>query len=438
MVDPAIETFFEERKAAWLKKNLKATMSEVEVREKEIECETVFCLQQWLPSAAKRAGSRAFTSHPSKFGHPSTGIGKANRKNFTYVTPLICKPKFIPDGFLKSGSVNVELDSLGDAAALDVDKFLSLKMQDGQNVIQHLNFDTELAKNLFTLANVEDNENYQSLKKGFLAMTANDAEVVTSSKIKQVYFPVIPQQTDNQLGCDNYHQLSILTASGILFELRKRLDAMRFGDEIKLARAQKKTNQEHQGYREIYNLTTIGYGGTKPQNISVLNNQNGGKAHMFMCIPPQLKNRDIHFPTADFFNQTVNYFQCKNQFNQLHKLYSRDDNNIHIRTARDEYYQSIIDHIIEKMWQVRSVSAEQFSVSSNQLSAAQKTWLCEQHEAKEKRENTDDWLDEIVKSFTTFLVHGYEKVLNKKAIKLGDAEYKHMQKQVTLSKEALR
>lgn len=438
MVDPEITTFFDERKAAWLKKNITATMSAIQVREKEIECETVFSLQKWLPNAAKRAGSRAFTSHPSKFGHPSTGIGKANKKNFTYVTPLICKPKFIADGFLKSGSVNVELDSLGDAAALDVDKFLSLKMFDGQPLIQHLNLDTELAKNVFTLPNVQADENYQSLKNGFLAITTNDGEAVTSSKIKQVYFPVSAEQNSNSLTADNYHQLSILTASGILFKLRKRLDAMRFGDEIKLAREHKKKNQQHEGFSEIYNLTTIGYGGTKPQNISVLNNQNGGKAHMFMCAPPQLKNRDVHFPKSDFFNQNVNYFQCKNQFYQLHKLFQRDDNNIHIRAERDEYYQSVVDHIIEKMWQVRSVAAEQYQSTSSQLSVAQRTWLCEGADSQFLRETTDDWLDDIVKSVTIFLFYGYEKILGKKAIKFSDAEHKHMQTLVLKNKEALR
>ena len=51
-MDRTITAFFDERKAAWLKKNLTASMSEVEVREKEQECEEVFALQNWLPNAA--------------------------------------------------------------------------------------------------------------------------------------------------------------------------------------------------------------------------------------------------------------------------------------------------------------------------------------------------------------------------------------------------
>jgi hypothetical protein len=37
MTDKAIREFFEYRKEAWLKKHLKASMADVEVREKELE-----------------------------------------------------------------------------------------------------------------------------------------------------------------------------------------------------------------------------------------------------------------------------------------------------------------------------------------------------------------------------------------------------------------
>ena len=434
MSDPAITAFFDERKAAWLKKNLKASMLEMDVREKEIECDDVFALKQWLPNAAKRAGQISISTHPCTFSHPSS------RKNKNgYASSIIANSKQTNDGFLRSGNVNVAADALGNAAALDVYKFLTLVMEDGQSLIQHLEQDTQLAQSLLALPDNQEGHSYESLKQGFLAMTSAGSDMVTSSKIKQVFFPIVNHGASVQSGNDtDYHQLSILTASGIVFELRKRLDSMRFGDEIKLAREKKKNDQEHQGFREVYNLTTIGYGGTKPQNISVLNNQNGGKAHLFMSAPPRLKNRDIHFPHTDFFSQTVNYFQCKSQFHQLHKLYSRDDNNMYIRAERDEYYQSVIDHIIEKMWQVRCVALEQYSATVNQLSSAQKTWLCEQEEVKELRETTDDWLDEIVTSITSFLFHGYEKILGKKAIKLSDTEHKQMQKVMLLNKESLR
>jgi CRISPR-associated protein Csy1 len=436
MVDPAITNFFQEKKAAWLKKNLTTTMSVVEAREEEIKCDEVFALKNWLPDAARRAKSRAFTSHPSKFTHPSTGIGDKNKKNATYVTPVICSSTFNNNGFVKTGNVNVSLalDSIGNAGELDVDAFLKLIVCDGLSIMIHLENDSPYIREQFA----DDSIDYATTRIELLKMSSSSGIIATSSKIKQVFFPVKVHSAGKPTDYANYHQLSILTASGIVFELRKRLDGMRFGDAIKLARDKKKNNQHHEGYCEIYNLTTIGYGGTQPQNISVLNSQNAGKAHMFMSAPPQLKNRNIHFPHTDFFSQTVNYFQCKNQFYQLHKLYSRDDNNMHIRAERDEYYQSVIDHIIEKMWQVRSIALEQYNPSVNQLHLSQKTWLCEDEASKTLRDTTDEWLDGIVKSVSTFLFYGYEKILGKKAVKFSDVEHKHIQQLVLLNMEALR
>ncbi len=411
-------------------------MADVEVREKELECDAVFSLSNWLPNAASRAGQISISTHPCTFSHPSS------RKNKNgYASSIIAKSEKHNDGFLRSGNLDVATDALGNAAALDVYKFLTLEMADGQNLIQHLNQDSALALSLFTLENDDEAANYQMLKQGFLAMTTATAKSVTSSKIKQVYFPLTPidiAYCADSIPNENiqYHQLSILTASGILFELRKRLDALRFGDEIKTARDKKKTNQEHQGYKEIYELTTIAYGGTKPQNISVLNNQNGGKAHMLISMPPILKKRDVHFPQSEFFVQSLSHLQFKTQFLALHKLYRQDANNMDVRSQRDENYQSVVDRIIDKMWQIRAVATEQFNSQNSQLLAAQKTWLCDHN--KDLRETSDDWLDVICDSITTFLFYGYEKTLGRKAITFGEVEHKQMRKIVLRNREALR
>ena len=419
-MDDGIIEFFTQRKEAWLKKNLTTSMNDVEIKEMEIVCESQFSLGQWLPNAAKRAGQISISTHPCTFSHPSS------RKNKNgYVTSIIANSEFSNDGFVRSGNSDVAKDALGNAAALDVYKFLTLVMQDGQSLIDHLEQDSPLAIELLTLTQT-DSILYDELKSGFLAMIMSGSENVTSAKIKQVYFPVD----------DDYHQLSILTASGMIFELRKRLDAMRFGDEIKEARANKKANKPHHDFKEIYNFTTIGYGGTKPQNISVLNNQNGGKVHLLLSMPPNLNHREIQFPMVDFFSQSVRYFHCKALFNQLHLLYQQDINNMGVRERRDQYYQAIFDFIIEKMWAIRSVSGEQYYEKSNQLSSAQKIWLCD--DQAPNRIETDDWLAVIVKSITSFMFHGYEKILAKKAIMLGEAELKHMASLVNKNKEALR
>ena len=418
MEDPVVAAFFEERKEDWLKKNVNTSMETWEVKEKEVECGTRFSLEEWLPNAAKRAGQISISTHPCTFSHPS-----ARKNKNGYVSSIISTSNKNNDGFLRSGNVDVSTDALGNAAALDVYKFLSLVTEDGKNILSHLQQDSDLAKAVFTIKS----QDYGTLKDSFLAMTKSDSDSVTSSKIKQVYFPV---------GGD-YHLLSILVPSGIMFDLRERLDNLRFGDEMKLVRDKKRKGEySEQGYSEIYGLTTIGYGGTKPQNISVLNNQNGGKTHLLMSMPPILTKRDNQIPNSDFFKQSINYYQYSDLFIHLHNVYMKDTNNMHVRTARDELYKAIFDKIVEKMWLIRSIAQSQFNPQYSQLKHNQKIWLLDQYQLQ--RESEDAWLETIILAITQFVVHGYEKILAKKAIKFGADEYKHMTNIIEENKEVLR
>jgi CRISPR-associated protein Csy1 len=423
-MDKVIVEFFDERKEGWLKKNVKASMSDAEKAQLEIDCIEVFAPKNWLPHAAKRACQISIATHPCTFSHPSS-----RKNNNGYASSIIATSQQANDGFLRSGNVAVAADALGNAAALDVYKFLMVQLSDGQTLLQHIQQDTEYAKAALNISSPTAEQGYESLKQGFLAMTETSGEVVTSSKIKQIYFPLNAGDKSAVV----YHQLSVLTPSGIVFDLRRRLDILRFGEKTKALRENKKKDQIGEGYKEIYNLTTIAYGGTKPQNISVLNNQNGGKAHLFSSMPPHLYKRDLYFPTRDFFSQSVYYGACRSDFLKLHDLYQQETNNINVRNQRDEYYQNIVEYVIEKLWQVRTISKDQFLADYSQLSKSQRIWL-QVNDAPED----DNWLDDILKQITHFLFHGYEKMLAKKAIKFGDSEFKHMQKVIQKNKEIIR
>jgi CRISPR-associated protein Csy1 len=423
-MDQTIVDFFSDRKDGWLKKNLKTSMSEVEKTQLNEECEEIFSSKKWLPSAAIRAGQISISTHPCTFSHPSS------RKNKNgYASSIIAKAERKADGFLRSGNVDVETDALGNAAALDVYKFLTVKLTDGQTLLEHLQQDTAEAKAVLEIENPTAEQEYEVLRNGFLEMLKSDTEKITSSKIKQVYFPV-----DKKMLNTKYHQLSILTPSGIIFDLRKRLDNMRFGDEIKASRDSRRNNKKSANFKEIYGLATIGYGGTKPQNISVLNNSNGGKAHLFMSMPPKLQNRDIQFPTTDFFKQNIHHTSgvCVDKFYMLDRLYKHERNNAAERAKRDDLYQDLVDYVLEILWGVRGVK-DQYVESHNTLSMNQRIWLC----AAEAPEN-DDWLDDIIEKISLFIFHGYEKVLSKKAEKLGAEELKQILKVVEKNKEILR
>jgi len=415
VTEEEISKFFNERKEIWMKKNQKSSMSDVEVLQLQTECADLLSLEKWLPDAAKRAGQISISTHPCTFSHPS-----ARKNKNGYVTPIIADLQQQNDGLLRSGNVEVQSDALGNAAALDVYKFLNLLMSDGQKLIKHIEIESDLAKSLLNVKSVS----YEYLRDGFLQMISSSKTLVTSAKIKQVYFPV---ESD-------YHQLSLLSNSGIMYHLKERINTMRFSDEVKEIREKRKKGEyAERGYSEIYDLTTIGYGGTKPQNISVLNSQNGGKAYLLRSMPPQLKKRNIHFPKSNFFENSMKIWDTSEIFDALFFMSN-------INYDRDKWRKKIIkkvyhliDKIIEKMWAVRLVSQEQYYEKNSKLKSHQKIWLS--HKYEEERESDNVWLDKLEKEITLWILKNYEKRTSKK---FGEEERKDIAKVVHEQREALR
>jgi len=424
-MNEVITKFFDERKESWLKKNIKNSMEKDEVCELYEKSVSLFSLEVWLPNASKRAGQISMATHPCTFSHPS-----ARKNKNGYVSSIIATNSDSADGLLRSGNVKVQRDALGNAAALDVHKFLNLIMPDGKVLLEHIEEDTALAKSLLNIKS----KSYQVLKDEFLEIIKCSDEILTSSKIKQVYFPIE----------EEYHLLSILSNSGIIFHLRKKLDTIRFGGDEEgkkhlksLRELRKNTKFSEEGFSEIYNLTTIGYGGTKPQNISVLNSKNGGKAQLLNAMPPNIEYRDTYFPKSDFFKESMKLWKLKETFMALHTIYKiKDYTNKAIRDATKYHYENLIEKVIEQMWAVRAVSDKLYFESNSTLDGYQKIWLVSKYE-KEREEEL--WLDKIIKNIALWIIQSYSKVLGKNAIEInGKWEMEKIRESIEEYKEALR
>jgi CRISPR type I-F/YPEST-associated protein Csy1 len=412
MLEPSLQTFLSERQTAWLKEKLKSAKTETEQQDIERQAADKFDLANWLPDAAKRAGQLAIVSHPGKFSHPgaktSSVIAAAERK---------------ADGYLRTGNVSAEFDVFGNAAALDVHKFLSLTLSDGQTVLAHLEQDTPLIKQQFDIPTA-----FQELRQGLLSIKSGDtAKAKTSEKIKQVYFPID----------DDYHLLSVLTPSGLIFKLKERINELRFSETAKQARNDRRNQIHNQhGFDEIYNLTVIGFGGTKPQNISVLNNQNGGTAYLLVSLPPVLELRATQAPKTNFFSQSLYVKDYQDKFKSLHKLFADTvPNNVDVREGRDYWILQIVEQVMEKVWAIRELPGG-WSESTT-LPPVQKLWLDAAN--SEKRDSEDDWLDEIIVAVVSWLGIAYKKAVGEqKAIPLGDAESREFRRLLREHQEVLR
>lgn len=415
MLDPAISTFLEERKQAWLKKKIKNETTEEEKQSFEEQAAKKFSLSVWLPDAARRAKQLSMVSHPGKFSHPSAKI-----------SPIIAIGSWQADGFIRSGNVEAELDVLGNAAALDVYKFLSLEMADGATVLMHVENATPAIKEQFADCPVA----YDEIRQGLLAIKQNDeATISTSSMVKQVFFPVAER---------DYHLLSVLTPSNLMFQMKDRIRGLHFSETTKKAREAKKNGVLHEsGFSELFGLSVVGYGGTKPQNISVLNNQHGGAAYLLPSCPPVLADRKIQPPRRDFFRDSLWLQSFKDDFQKFHGQLALDRNNIHVRNKRDWFIRAIIYQVADRLWIMRSLEPG-WSESENYVNLPRhhKIWLDQAN--FETRDEEPQWFEAVQKDLARWFVKSYKKIQPQSDISLGDDELPHIKKMIAECEEALR
>lgn len=383
-----IHAFLEERKELWLKDRVKKANNDAEILALEDEASNKFTLLQWLPEAAKRITQLSMVSHPSKFSHPSAKTSS-----------VIVNAKYQADGYLRSGNVEYQLDVFGNAAAMDTYKLLTLKLSNGKTVLECLEHNDELIKTVFSSTRLS----YEDLQQCFLSIKNIDENIKTDRLVKQVYFPV---------GNGEYHLLSVLTPSGLLAEIKQRVDFLQFSDETKQAKEYKKGNEyHHAGFSDIYDLTVTAYGGTQPQNISVLNSQNAGRAYLLPSVPPNLERRNNRLPNTSFFAQCLYRNKFYDSFVSLHRLMQLEINNTKIRNAIHNIISYIIDEILVIAFKIRQTDVGW----SNQdyyanLSKNQRIWLDDFYQ--EDRLIQIDWREEISQEISRWILRSYEKSIS--------------------------
>jgi len=416
MLDKAIEEFLENKKQDYLKKNIKPNTSDEDKQDYTQQAEKKYALESWLIDASQRAKQLSLTSHPAKFVHPNA---KASS--------IIVNTKKNNDGLLRSGNVEVELDVFGNAAALDVEKFLRIRLHDSKTILQHLEKNTEVIKQQFETPNIK----YEDLRNGFMQIMLSDLEQ-TSEKLKQVYFPV----------SNGYHLLSILNASGIIFKLKQRVNALRFSEENKTLREElKKTkpSQTRGEIVEIYDLTSVGYGGTQAQNISTLNAQNRGISLLLSSMPPTLEKRQTQPPKSDFFTDCLWIGLFKRDFEQFHQVLSWRKNNKEIRDMRDDIVLNSITKLKRLVDNIRDINAGwSNSETYDDLALWQKIWLDDKYtEIRNDGKQNHDYLTKAQSYFANWFI-GHYKQSTKNNKLLGDDDIAQIKKVLNEEQELLK
>ncbi len=351
-------------------------------------------IEEWLQAIAQNAEKCTTTAHVGRFVHPSANVKIRCNTNAT-----------LPNGYVATASVLCTRDILVSSASyLGTSKFLSLELEDGNTVLSHFQNDTDKIRQDLSSLSID----YQSIRNQILKIDENHVPSATDERLRQIYFPV---------GENQYHLLSILPASSLLIETRKRIRNME-----QQARAARDKKSEHYGseYEQIPNLTEISFGGTKPQNISTLNNANGGRAYLLPAFPPQLSQKDIRIPKQNFF-QSLPMREYRPLFYTLHHFYNLKRNNIDIRNAARSAEDNIIEYVLSNVFQLRGVESGWSNMESCRLPSHQKIWLDNLN--LNDRETDSTWNTAVAEEFSRWILHTYKKIMKENACPMGDGEF---------------
>ena len=240
----------------------------------------------------------------------------------------------------------------------------------------------------------------------------------TDTHLRQVYFPIAEGE---------YHLLSVMPSSCLALEMYQRIRAI---NSHKKDCCNKKSENYGKPCEEVTGLTMIGFGGTKPQNISALNSRCGGKAYLLSSLPPSLREVKVRVPRSDFFKESIWYKSQSSALYRLHAYMKQERNTMEIRKAIHDLVDEMIDAVLLVAYQIRAGAAgwsEEETYTA--LPRSQKIWL---DDACMEERNEPSWTGEIAAAFARWVVFSYEKLLGEDAVSLGDAEWRNFKDQMEI------
>lgn len=364
----------------------------------------------WFDAMVMHMNECHLASHVGKFTNPD-------------IKTTVCSHSKKVAGYVTTGGSTCSLDILTPAQYLGSASLLLSPVTPDKNVLEAvITRDKELEKELELLS--LPIEKLQKKVQEMLEDSQKEPEA-TDTHLRQVYFPIAEGK---------YHLLSVMPSSCLALEMYQRIRAI---NGHKIDCCNKKSENYGKPCEEVTGLTMIGFGGTKPQNISALNSRCGGKAYLLSSLPPSLPARKIRLPKSDFFRESIWYKQQSSALYRLHAYMKQDRNTIEIRQAIHDLVDEMISAVLFAAYQIR---AEKIGWNEeeaySQLPTAQKIWLDDAY-AEERKETS--WADDISSSFARWVIRSYEKLLGEDAIKLGDAEHGFIKKQMeTVLKDEVR
>lgn len=258
---------------AFLQERLQTKLDKLKPDDEATRAELIAQFQRdtWLDNAAKRVQQIQAVTHSLKPIHPDA------RGTTLYVQPSSMAPLSEMGSHALGDSFAP--DVVGNAAALDVYKFLKMEAA-GISLLAALQANTPEAMQALS----SDPQKAQLWRDAFVGLLAvRGGKPASHERAKQLYWLVKGDPTDDAA----YQLLAPLYATSLAHAVYGELQEHRFGDANKAARQARRDGTAHDGVHHVYrDLAVQKMGGTKPQNVSQLNSERGGTNYLLASLPP--------------------------------------------------------------------------------------------------------------------------------------------------------
>ena len=383
----------------------------------------------WLADAARRVSQIQAVTHVLKATHPDA------RGSSLYLVPTE-----LPDhAEIGSHTLGGEYsdDVVGNAAALDVYKFLKLDVEQRRLLDWFLADDPDLLAALHP-----DSATAQDWSAAFKGLIRSaDADYASHPMAKQVYWCVGEEPVQDE----SYHLLQPLFSSSLAHAVHQDIQAARFGEANKETRQARRDNQPHDAlYVDYCGLAVRKLGGTKPQNISQLNSERGGVNYLLSSAPPswtQLQPRQLLFIDSALqrFKSYEEVSELLNALCQLLEDWESKKRNMTFVVKRERIEQTLGQSLASFALAMQVALPAGWTRDTNcKLPLCEQLWLDpERTELEPRPDHLDedvafaqayeqgDWADEVAGRFANW-VNAY---LLKHELPVGDVQYRHWARQ---------
>ena len=377
----------------------------------------------WLEDAARRASQIQAVTHSLKPIHPDAKG-----------TNLYCPPvKLASVPVVGSHCLGDEFagDVVGNAAALDVYKFLKLD-HEGQSLLAlSASDDVNLAHALS-----DDPMQAQAWMEAFASLTRPRGQLSSHTLAKQLYWPVGADPHDDA----SYHLLAPLYASSLAHKVYQTLrQDDGYLEEVKAARAAKKAGlYNDRPVREYPNLAVQQLGGTKPQNISQLNSERRGHNSLLASLPPVWRRIELKplLGSESMFPRYGRRAGVKAALRDLLAFLKTDPTrNLATRQRRAALVDMLIDEFLQFCAELRSLPPGWSQQADCALTDLHARWLdpagCAQADAAFSRRSPTDVAERVSAAFATWL-----NAQMRPTLPVGDPEFEAWRKEMLAQIEA--